>query len=664
MDTVKELLQILPNHWKDIIKQSVEFEHHLNGFNTFIEEKEIETKKSIDSLFELIEMGQQNLSSAVQSTFFYSKIKDVKVDMPRFLEGMNPSAFSENDDLENFFLSKNEILKTSFSPLDNDSFSFTEVFSVIEKIIEVVFKIPLDIDVRNLKELKDAQLTELKNHLFHLFELLFKVKLQGDGNDSVLTLIDSVANELLDVTQPETLSDYIKGVKDTLPKIKKNSTSVDFSREVNGISIVDTGTEMLDLLEEKMPFIANLFSNVGVDIFSNDTLIEKVKLINDEFSDVWTRLKTDDPIKFIKSQIDFGNQDWKSVLSDFMSIFKIPQDFNWKSIPDVIHFIKNVWEQLMKVLGRIEISGINWKDEFSKLNIDISEWLTLPKLDAYNVWDLLYSVLTNIVNSFNEKLNLGPISSFIFEQVKKLHVVVEFVSQSDIKFAINDRKDSTKKSARDVFEVEKNNTVENKRTRRVLKSSKPSITSSATTSTSEEDASINFKEIILTLLTDEENGAISQVDKKYQDVITELIEGDWLSNFFENLFDSYLNMEEWLDLFEDEKEVMQKLIYGKPIPSLGEIMDKLIKQLSNAFNLIIQKAKSTIHFIIKTISEGLEAIIAMLKAIKIPEDWIPQFIKDLLLEGKNPNLLCLGLAIPLTTLKSILNLSSNQLKRA
>ena len=125
------------------------------------------------------------------------------------------------------------------------------------------------------------------------------------------------------MTQPETLSDYIKGVKDTLPKIKKNSTSVDFSREVNGISIVDTGTEMLDLLEEKMPFIANLFSNVGVDVFSNDTLIEKVKLINDEFSDVWTRLKTDDPIKFIKSQIDFGNQDWKSVLSDFMSIFKI-----------------------------------------------------------------------------------------------------------------------------------------------------------------------------------------------------------------------------------------------------------------------------------------------------------------------------------------------------
>lgn len=185
----------------------------------------------------------------------------------------------------------------------------------------------------------------------------------------------------------------------------------------------------------------------------------------------------------------------------------------------------------------------------------------------------------------------------------------------------------------------------------------------------------SFKDLMgqwIQALLDDEKGLSEALDPAQKEILLSYFEGT-LKNTLIDSFKALVD-QPCVDLIEELKSrwqtfetgLLQDGFYvsrdGEEMPfTVGTLIDYLLDEFSAILILIRGKIEELVLEVIKWLYDLLDIAMEILANLKVPKSRIPLPLFNLITQKRDPNILCLIMVLPVATVKSILNMTSDDM---
>lgn len=163
------------------------------------------------------------------------------------------------------------------------------------------------------------------------------------------------------------------------------------------------------------------------------------------------------------------------------------------------------------------------------------------------------------------------------------------------------------------------------------------------------------------MLGDEQSELRSAFSPEQQILVQHFLEGTWqdmLVHELETIHGDEALVEELKNKYTEFVALLQQ---DEP-PTLGVLINYVFNTIQETLPVVMEKLRQLLLTCIGLLYDLLMIVIESLNHLKLPGSVFPAWLFTLITQGRNINVLCLLLAMPLSTVKKLLDTPYDELK--
>lgn len=449
VDLIK-IIKLLPDNWTAVLDQAEEMGRqramYLNTCVTLIDDKK-------DWLETWVEKHLTDVAvdtSKVQGHPLFKKFEHVVIDFPALFsvpEGFDADNMTE---LGSLLDEKIAYLRTQLAEFEPETINIDAVMAELKVIITTIMDIPQDLDFTNsamVAQLKNEKLIRLRPSIYRLLNLLLNIDLTGTMADTSLDKLSAISDALLsDEKAPSEASNskipIIGSIREKLPVIEQELRDLNISL-VDVAQTSEKGQEVLTLLEERLPLIEQQFKEGNWEDFEPATWVTQVRAILEQVKAILSHPSLVGILQVIQGRFNMVRLvdiDVTEALARLKEVFHFPEELSWDDPLSVAPLIKIKISDLLDLIACVEIVGVNTTQAIEKIRVfveTLNEATQEENMDSSGGFSAALS--KQLVTAIQEIMPVSDESNGWFEQLRKLQLIWQFVSESGLKLDLQDK---------------------------------------------------------------------------------------------------------------------------------------------------------------------------------------------------------------------------------
>ncbi len=634
------ILELLPNAWKEILRQSEEFESCFKRGHDLLDGYQDQSKILVTNYFDQT-LVHESLSSAIWPDL---EIPEQWYHHPvDFLQliALPPHFQFEPAQIGTWLQHLIGRFKAQFQDLLDTEPRLSSALNYLLEIIPNAFSVPDGLDIEDpaaIIRLKQEKIEALRPSVLGLLELWLKVDLTQTDLKNNLRRASKIGELLLaeDDQRPDGLTHLLSNAHQKLPQIGKELSGVRIAG-MEAQELSKESSELLRTIQQEMPEVNDHFSKVDWSKPAVDDLLESMAIFFQKVSQLFLLQEFKSSVlvaqlRELLGLIKLRGISQEDAIQELRAVFdfsfKVSLDEPAKNVSDVLDKL----QRLLRLCGAVEVDGKNIQSFCSKAEELVKGLFRMPEgTDLNSFTDVLAALLANGAHTARNRQE-GNIDEedgkrkeiSWLEQVEKLNVLCEFLQDQPIKISLRD------KVVRDRPKVDQSYLdylaqLDDSQDHRLFSHEEdPDTDQDEATGSGQEKPSKDWFRVIM---GDRDHGVIAHLASDRQELAEHLVQGTFMNMIFEKIGTIILG-DNPLDMFKDDWERLEKEITSRAAMTLGQLINVFRDLVFSKIPELVEKLKILVIKALQIFHELGHLIIDVIEQIRIPGHYIPPLARE------------------------------------
>jgi hypothetical protein len=399
-------------------------------------------------------------------------------------------------------------------------------------------------------------------------------------------------------------------------------------------------------------------------------------------------------------------------------LFKLPAEIDSMTPDQLLNWFKEKFDAFIHWINHVAFIGFTFEDLYQPENTSVEQFFSADGEDLNSTEGIVALLLNKLMMILDwtvpilggkdeseppikdhnhstgddsslktEKSSPGVLLPFVRvlrDSLEKGQLIWQFFKKNELKFHLEDQPQDFRSAALlpTSFQVnsgavdgspEKNGETETSQKSTYADSDKEMHTSGTETQGAADSSAnarnvIHWMQVIKNLLGDRKSGVISRLTKDKQDIAILLIEETLKQQLVEDLSEVW-NDSMLAETFNSYYEAFQSLKgpdeWDSAIPSVADLLLQVLQRFGHLYDLALSFLQQVIDSTLDLIFQLIDLFLAVVKEFRVPEEIkesIPQAMEETLFGDREPNFICLLVAMPTVVVKGFLTVSVEQMK--